>query len=120
MKVETHGVLSAVTGILMGDLGALYEVTSYLIDRPAYSHELAHYHERVKAALLACHPELPSSATEQNWQAIRDRYVAEIGETMELNPALKGVIADDKDPITTLREMGFKGEVILASTKQGD
>jgi hypothetical protein len=32
---------------------------------------------------------------------------------MKLDPALKGVLADDKDPITTLREMGFTGQVII-------
>ena len=36
---------------------------------------------------------------------------------MELDPALKGVLADDKDPITTLREMGFNGQVISIDPK---
>jgi hypothetical protein len=112
MRFETHGVLSASTGILMGDIGAVYAVASYLLDRPAYTHELAYYSERIAKALRVCHPELPSDAPDGTWQAVRDDFIARHGEKMELDAALKGVLADDKDPVTTLREMGFKGEII--------
>lgn len=112
MTFETHGVLSTVTGILMGDMGGVYAVASFLLDRPAYTHELAHYWERMREALLIAHPHLPTEATSENWQQLRDTYIAKHGATMELDPALKGVLADDKDQITTLREMGFTGQVI--------
>lgn len=48
---------------------------------------------------------------------VRDQAISRFGHTMELNPALGGVLADDKDPITTLREMGFKGAVITIEAK---
>ncbi len=112
MKFETHGVLSASTGILMGDIGALYKVASYLLGRDAFTHELAHYAEPMQRALLACHPELPGDAPNGAWQKVRDDFIAEHGEMMELNEALRDVLADDKDPISTLREMGFKGEIV--------
>ncbi|ALF02078.1 MULTISPECIES: DUF7736 domain-containing protein [Salipiger] len=117
MPFETHGVLSATTGILMGDILALYHVVSYLLDRPAYTHELVHYGKGVRAALLTCHPELPSEATSENWKQVRDREIQKWGDTMELDPALKGVLADDKDPVSTLREMGFGGAVITVDLK---
>lgn len=112
-KFETHGVLSATTGRLMGDIGALYAVASYLLDRSAYTHELAHYAGAMKSALLLAHPELPDDATQENWQTVRDEFIAKRGDMMELDPSLKGVLADDKDPITTLREMGFAGKVVV-------
>lgn len=112
VTVETHGLLSATTGILMGDIGAVYAVASYLLDRPAYTHELAFYADKMRRALTAVYPDLPIDATAGNWQQIRDDYVERYGSTITLDPALKGVIADDKDPITTLREMGFSGQVI--------
>lgn len=112
MQFETHGVLSASTGLLMGDIGALYAVASYLLDRPAFTHELAHYGERMQKALLLCHPELPSEAPDGTWQKVRDAFIARHGDTIQLDGALKGVLADDRDPITTLCDMGFKGEVI--------
>ena len=40
------------------------------------------------------------------------RALEKWGSEMELDPALDSVLADDKDPIETLREMGFTGEVI--------
>ncbi len=115
MKFPTHGVLSASTGILMGDIDALYQVASYLLGRSAFTHELAHYAEPMRRALLACHPELPSDAPDGTWLKVRDDFIAEHGEEFDLNEALRDVLADDKDPIATLREMGFKGEVIPIS-----
>jgi hypothetical protein len=113
MTFETHGVLSTVTGILMGDITGVYAVASFLLDRPAYTHELAHYAARMREALLIAHPDLPTEATSENWQQVCDSYISQRGATMKLDPALKGVLADDKDPITTLREMGFTGQVII-------
>jgi hypothetical protein len=107
----THGVLSASTGILMGDIGALYEVASYLLGRSAFTHELAHYSKPIQRALIACHPELPADAPDGTWLQVRDEFIAEHGETMRLDEALRDVLADDKDPIATLNEMGFRGEV---------
>lgn len=119
MTFETHGILSATTGILMGDIGALYAVASFLLDRPAYTHDLAFYGERMRAALTIAHHDLPTEATGENWQQVRDTYIGQHGATMELNPALKGVLADDKDPITTLREMGFTGQVAICDPQAG-
>ena len=112
MKFETHGVLSASTGILMGDIGGVYAVASYLLGRSAYTHELAHYGKRIADALVICHPELPTGAPDGTWQTVRDTFISKWGTEMELDPALEGVLADDKNPIETLREMGFKGDVI--------
>jgi hypothetical protein len=111
MQFETHGVLSASTGILMGDIGALYKVASYLIGRPAFTHELAHYAGPMQKALLICHPELPNDAPNGTWLKVRDDFIAKYGPTMVLNDALQDVLADDKDLITTLHEMGFRGEI---------
>lgn len=117
MKFPTHGVLSASTGILMGDIGALYKVASYLLGRSAFTHELAHYSHPMRRALIACHPELPGDVSDSTWQSVRDDFTDRHGEEFELNEALKDVLADDKDPITTLREMGFNGEIIPINTQ---
>jgi hypothetical protein len=111
-KFATHGVLSASTGILMGDIGDVYKVTSYLLGRPAYTHELAHYGKRVSEALIICHPELPNEAPDGTWEKVRDDFIAKWGSEMELDPALDAVLADDKNPVETLRDMGFGGKII--------
>lgn len=105
MDFPTHGVLSATTGILMGDIGAVYEVASYLLGRPAYTHELPLYGDRIKAAILAAHPEVPGDATSENWQKVRYAFVAEHGETFDLDENLRDVLADDRDAISTAIEM---------------
>ncbi|MBO9428283.1 hypothetical protein [Sulfitobacter sp. R18_1] len=117
MKFETHGVLSAVTGSLLGDFAALNKVADYLLQRPVFFHELPLYAERMQTALLVCHPELPDDANSDNWEEVRDTFVAKWGDTMELDPALKGVLADDKDPVETLKEMGFGGKIITPDGK---
>ena len=109
---HTHGVLSASTGVLMGDIGPLYLVANYLLGRPVFTHELAHYSEKMANALIICHPELPSEVDGRGWEAVRDQHIEKWGDAMCLDPALAGVLADDKDPIETLKEMGFKGDVI--------
>jgi hypothetical protein len=111
-KFATHGVLSASTGILMGDIGDLYKVVSHLLGRSAYTHELSHYGKRVADALLICHPELPDDAPDGTWQKVRDDFIAKWGSEMELDPALDAVLADDKNPVETLRDMGFGGKII--------
>lgn len=60
MQFKTHGVLTATTGILMGGMDGIYAVASYLLDRPAFTHELAHYAAPMKAALLACRKKPPA------------------------------------------------------------
>lgn len=111
MRFATHGILSASTGILMGDIGELYRVASYLLGRSA-SHELFYYADQISKAILVCHPELPNDAPNGTWKKVRDDFIKAHGKTMELNEALKDVLADDRNLETTLREMGFKGEII--------
>ena len=111
-KFSTHGVLSASTGILMGDIGELYKVTSYLLGRSAYTHELVHYSKLISKALIICHPELPNEVLDGTWEKVRDDFVAKWGSEMELDPALDAVLADDKNPVETLRDMGFGVEII--------
>jgi len=112
-KFATHAVLSASTGILMGDIGDLYEVAAFLVGRPVFTHELPHYGERIAAALHICHPSLPENAPNGTWQKVRDDFIAEHGEEFELNPCLDAVLADDKNPVETLKEMGFGDPLIV-------
>lgn len=115
-KFPMQGVLSVSTGVLMGDIGGVYRVINYLIGRDAFNYELAHYGKAAAEALLICHPELPSEVDGRGWEAVRDQHIEKWGDKMELDPALKSVLADDKNPAETLREMGFTGDIIVVST----
>ncbi|WHZ35770.1 hypothetical protein [Sagittula sp. MA-2] len=117
-KFKTHGVLSATTGILMGEIDSLYEVASFLLDRPAYTHELGHYSGAMKSALTIALPGFPTEANSENWNDVRLDAISKYGDEIDLPDALKGVLADGKNPITTLREMGFSGEVVTIGRGQ--
>lgn len=105
VKFATHGVLSAATGRLMGDIGDLYAVISHLIGRPAYTHELGFYGDCAAAVLRQHHPDLPASATQENWQQVKADAIARFGETMTLAPELAGVLADNENAVSTLFKM---------------
>lgn len=109
-EFDTHAVLSTCTGKLMGDIDGVYAVTSFLLGRSAYTHELAFYGDRVAEALRYCHPELPSRADfehvgRNNFADVRAEWEGKLGKTFVLDDALADVLADDKDAIATLKEM---------------
>ena len=104
-EFPTSGVLSVTTGILMGDIGDVYGIVSFPIGRPAFTHELGHYAERAKRAILSVHPGLPTAATSQDWQDVKDLAEAHFGKTFELDESLRDCLIDGKGPLSTLVEM---------------
>lgn len=102
---QTHGVLSAATDILMGDIGALYDVGTFLLGRSIYTHELSFYGAGMRAALKAAVPGIPEGVTSENWQEARDAFIAWHGETMALPNELAGCLADGSDAISSLDAM---------------
>ena len=102
---QSHGVLSAATGILMGDIGAMYEVGTFLLGRPIFTHELAYYGDGMREALAMCVKGIPSDVTTENWQEARDTFIAWHGETITLPPNFAGCLADDDDAVSTLGAM---------------
>lgn len=109
-EFETHAVLSACTGRLMGDIGGVYEVMSFLMGRPAYTHELAYYGEAAQKALIAAHPELPTRqdfehVNGDNYTDVLAEWTAKLGDVIKLDEALRDVLADDRQSIDVLREM---------------
>lgn len=118
MKFETHAVLSTSTGRMLGSIDGLYEVIPYLVGRPVYTHELAYYGERAAAALKAALPTLPTEAdaagvTGKNYKDFVSRYTRELGETIDLPDSLRDVLADDRDALSTLRDMVPEDRIVV-------
>lgn len=114
----THAVLSACTGKLMGDIGDLYKVMSYMLGRDAYTHELSHYGKQAAAALRHAHPELPGDADfdhvdRDNVLDVRAEWETKLGVTLDLDASLSKCLADDKTALETLNEIAPGKPVIV-------
>ena len=117
MKFPTNAVLSTSTGVLLGDIGGVYKVTSYMLGRDAYTHDLAYYGHRASAALVAAVPGIPSreDAKHINGDNYKDALVkweAELGSDIDLPDSLRECLADDRDAVSTAEEMAGKNRVI--------
>lgn len=122
----THAVLSTSTGRLMGDIGGVYQVMSFLLGRDAYTHELAHYGKQAAEALRHAHPELPGEddfehVNRENVLDVISEWEGKLGEQFDLDPSLKECLADDKDALETLAEIapGKPVIAIVRSEKDG-
>jgi len=120
MKFPTHAVLSTSTGRLLGSIGGVYAVISFLLGRSAYTHELAYYGRRAAAALKAAKPELPTSAdakhiNENNYCEFLRAWQDKLGDEIDLPESLRDCLADDKTCIETAEEIA-PGRVITIRT----
>jgi hypothetical protein len=121
MKFATNAVLSASTGTLLGDIGGVYEVMSYLVGRDVYTHELAYYGRRASAAIKAALPAIPvredaQHVTPDNFRDELAKWEAQFGSEIDLPDSLRECLADDRDCISTAVEMVGKDRIITLST----
>ncbi len=108
-KFATRDVLSVSTGRLLGGIGGVYEVISYLVGRSVFTHELVIYGEEAERALRVALPELPSE--EETAQITPDNardwltvWEAKLGPEILLPDALRECLADDKTALQTAAE----------------
>lgn len=121
MKFPTHAVLGTTTGKLLGDIGGIYKVISFLIGRPAYTHDLAYYGRQAGAALRTALPGLPTEQdakgiNSENYRDHLKRWEEYFGQEIDLPDTLRDVLANDKDCIETATEMVGKDNVIVIDT----
>lgn len=118
-EFATEAVVSAITGRLICEIGAVYEVLSYLHGRSLYTHELP---EAMRAALRCA--ALPAwlaaldhaHVTRDNWQAWRGALIAAHGPTVSLTPIKWSALAE-RSPIETAVEMFGEDRVIVAEVR---
>ena len=121
MKFATVDVIGTSTGRLLGDIGGIYKVMSYLIGRPAYTHDLAFYGCQASAALKAAMPDLPVAEDAEhvnggNYRECLAIWVKQFGPEIELPDSLRDCLADDKNAIETLKEMMPEEKIITICT----
>ena len=117
MKFATDAVLGTSTGRLLGDIGGIYKVMSFMIGRDAYTHDLAFYGRQASAALKSALPDLPVSADAEyvngeNYRECLAAWVEQFGPEIDLPDSLRECLADDKNAMQTLTEMVDSKKII--------
>lgn len=110
MKFPAHAVLGVTTARLLGDIGGIYSVMSFLIGRPAYTHDLVYYAARAKKAIAAVLPDLPGPREAKrvdgkNYRQYLDKWENQFGAEIELPDSLRDCLADEKSAVETATEM---------------
>jgi hypothetical protein len=115
----TPVLVSLVSGkMLTTSFGALHECAEWVLGHPVWTHEFASkpFWERMKAALLAQHPDLDvdcESVNKENWAAFMSALIERLGESREV---VKGTAERTANPLTTLREAVGPDKPIIAVT----
>ena len=102
----------------MGDIAGLYQVVSFLLGRNAYTHELGYYGKQVAAAIRVAHPDLPcdedfAHVSRKNVHDVLAEWEGKFGKTFELSDSLKDILADERDAVSTLREMRPDADITI-------
>ena len=118
MKFTTDAVLGTSTGRLLGDIGGIYQVISFLIGRAAYTHDLAFYGKRASAALKLAIPDLPVEAdaahvTKENFLECLAAWERQFGKEIDLPESLRECLADGKGPVETLSQMVDPAKIVI-------
>lgn len=118
----TVDVLSTTTGRLLGKIDGVYEVVSYLVGRDVYTHELLTYGAPAAAAIKAAIPGVPTKADAahvngMNFASFRDEWILRLGGYIDLPDSLRECLADDRGPLSTLRDLVPENKIVVITSK---
>lgn len=109
-------ILSASSGILMCEIGGVYEILNFLTGDNLFTHQLPRAFRECRPHILRQHPTLAEfdekSVTSENWRSKLEEARIKFGEALDLEP----IPRDDhavKDPLKELEDMVGKDRVIV-------
>ena len=117
-EFPTADVLGTITGIRLGDLDGIYEVSSFMSGEAVFTHQLPRVGREIQAVVLRQHPELhpvikeAESITPENWQPILAGWIARYGSTIALEP-MSTDEHESIDPISELAEKVHPSRIVL-------
>ena len=125
MKFPTHAVLGTSTGRLLGDIGGIYQVISFMIGRDAYTHDLAYYGSQAEKAIKTARPDLPGhddadDINAENYKVRLKAWEKQFGAEIDLPESLRDCLADEKNAIETAVEMVGPDRVIPVRVQKSD
>jgi hypothetical protein len=115
---QTVDVLSTSTGVLLGDIGGVYKVVSFLVGRDVFTHELVTYGKQAAAAIKIAVPSVPTKddaghVNGTNFAEFRDEWIGRIGTTIELPDSLRDCLANDRNALSTLRDLVPDDKIVI-------
>lgn len=109
-EFETHAVLSTLTGMLLGEIGCVYEVLNWMTGEDLFTHQLPRCAREAAPVILAMHPHLGTAVDEaeqitpENFREWRQRWEDRYGPMI----AVPRLSADDHERIDPLSEIAEK------------
>jgi hypothetical protein len=101
-------VLSITTGILLTDIGNVYEILDYMTDDQLFTHQLPRVGREMEPILLEQFPQLKGIDTknidENNWKEFLDSQIAIYGNSFVVIPVDKSK-QNHVDPLQEMTDM---------------
>lgn len=103
----TADVLSTITGVLVSEIGGVYQVCNWMTGEDVYTHQLPRICREAQPVLIAAHPALAAACQEadqvnpENFREWRDRWIERYGPTLDVPK----FTADDHERIDPFSEL---------------
>lgn len=117
-EFATRDVLSTVTGMLMGDIGGVYEVLNWMTGESVFTHQLPRISREAVPVVLAMHPTLQQAideadqVREDNALAWRTTWENRYGPTIAV-PKFTADTHERIDPMSELAEHVHPDNIII-------
>lgn len=117
-------ILSVTTGRLVSlrHLQGVYEITSYMVGRSVFTHELPSAAKECRPALLAQYPDLAEISvpelTPQNFRDWLDTQVARFGASLPVEPLTWSRLGEQDAMETALEIIGDGRVLVIDPTQQ--
>ena len=108
-EFPTRDVMSTVTGMLMGDIGGVYEVLNWMTGEPVFTHQIPRISREAEPVILAMHPTLQQAVSEaaqvtpENALQWRETWEHRYGPTIAV-PKFSADTHQHIDPMSELAE----------------
>lgn len=116
-EFATRDVLSTVTGRLMGDIGGVYEVLSWMAGESVFTHQLPRISREAQPVVVAAHPTLQQAideaeqVTQENYKEWRQTWEDRYGPTIAV-PKFTAGSHESIDPMSELAEKVHPDRII--------
>ncbi len=119
----TAVVLSAIGDVLLCDIGEVYDLLSFLVGRPVFTHEIPSAGKLCRPHVEQQHPTLAgydaTGINRNNWSVRLAELVANYGGAFALTPIGWNDLAE-RHPLETLQDMVGDKPIIVVEAPDGD
>lgn len=116
-EFSTRDVLSTITGMLMGDIGGVYQMLNWMTGESVFTHQIPRISREAVPVMLAMHPTLQlaideaNQVTPENFATWRDTWEDRYGPTIAV-PKFNADTHESIDPMSELAEMAHPDKIV--------